>query len=102
MRGPRRDTEDHETRSAAAASNVADDVRAIEFVRRWIPYGGADTYEIFVTFGLTPAEFGRRLHRAMSSPSLALAGTAEVDREAVEREIDRLRGVGSRLSSEGA
>ena len=39
-------------------------VEALAFAARWAPFGGADSNEIFVTFGLTPAEFGERLRRA--------------------------------------
>lgn len=38
------------------------------FALRWVPYGGADSYEIFTTFGLTPMQFAGKLRRAAHSP----------------------------------
>ncbi|GAA1458582.1 hypothetical protein [Williamsia maris] len=43
-------------------------VEALAFAVRWAPFGGADRDEIFVTFGLTPEQFGQRLRRAADHP----------------------------------
>ncbi len=58
-------------RKPDAADNDHDAaVAAIAFARQWLPYGGADSYEIFTTFGLTPAQFAQRLRRALDTPAV--------------------------------
>ena len=43
---------------------------AVAFAVQWLPYGGADSYEVFTTFGLTPPQFAQRLLRALDTPEV--------------------------------
>ncbi|MFE7421651.1 DUF3263 domain-containing protein [Rhodococcus sp. NPDC057529] len=48
--------------------SVIDDVRVVEFARRWLPYGGGTTGDLLVEFGMTPACYLARLGKILSGP----------------------------------
>lgn len=52
------------------SDNDDEAITAVEFAEQWLPYGGADSYEIFTTFGLTPAQFAQRLLQALDTPAV--------------------------------
>lgn len=53
-----------------STSSVIDDTRIIEFARRWLPYGGGNTGDLLVEFGMTPACYIARLGKILDSPAV--------------------------------
>ncbi|RZK94742.1 MAG: DUF3263 domain-containing protein [Rhodococcus sp. (in: high G+C Gram-positive bacteria)] len=51
-----------------STSSVIEDTRIIEFARRWLPYGGGNTGDLLVEFGMTPACYIARLGKILDSP----------------------------------
>ncbi|WP_032374083.1 hypothetical protein [Rhodococcoides fascians] len=47
--------------------NITTDDSIAEFARLWGPFGGGSAEDIFVTFGLSPAEYFRRLRELVRS-----------------------------------
>ena len=41
----------------------------LDFARRWEPFGGADTLEILLLFGLSVDRYKARLHRVLEGQS---------------------------------
>ncbi|WP_280302455.1 DUF3263 domain-containing protein [Nocardia neocaledoniensis] len=63
------------------------DIAVLEFAAVWAPYGGNEA-EAFVQFGLTPAEFHRRLIRLLGTPAarmLTNTTVATLRRQCLER-----------------
>ncbi|WP_328856381.1 hypothetical protein OG579_13770 [Williamsia herbipolensis] len=56
-------------------------IETLRFALRWLPYGGADSYEIFVTFGLTPAQFGHQLRSAAADREAVRATALSSDEQ---------------------
>ncbi|MCQ4122558.1 DUF3263 domain-containing protein [Rhodococcus tibetensis] len=50
-------------------SSVIEDARVIEFARRWLPYGGGNTGDLLVEFGMTPAGYLARLREILDGPA---------------------------------
>ncbi|WP_213575934.1 DUF3263 domain-containing protein [Rhodococcus sp. USK13] len=48
---------------------VIEDMRIIEFARRWLPYGGGTTGDLLVEFGMTPACYIARLDSILARPT---------------------------------
>lgn len=48
--------------------SVIEDMRIIEFARRWLPYGGGTTGDLLVEFGMTPAGYVARLNNILAGP----------------------------------
>ncbi|WP_253663039.1 hypothetical protein [Williamsia maris] len=72
VRTARSETFDMPDRSAAA--NITDDdtgLTTVTFAVCWLPYGGANSYQIFSTFGLTPAQFALELHHDLATQPAA-------------------------------
>ena len=66
-------------------------VEALSFAVRWAPFGGPDSDEIFVTFGLTPEQFGERLQRAADHPeALRHLDLSPTDHAALVAEAHRM------------
>ena len=53
----------------------ADHARLLAFLARWYPYGGGDSRDIFVEFGLTDMEYFVRVFAVLTQRSL----TASLD-----------------------
>ena len=45
-----------------------EDMRIIEFARRWLPYGGGTTGDLLVEFGMTPDCYLARLDSILAGP----------------------------------
>ncbi|MEN0137378.1 MAG: hypothetical protein AAGC80_19670 [Rhodococcus sp. (in: high G+C Gram-positive bacteria)] len=50
------------------SSSVIEDTRLVEFARRWLPYGGGNTGDLLVEFGMTPACYLARLRKILDGP----------------------------------
>ena len=48
--------------------SVIEDAQIIEFARRWLPYGGGNTGDLLVEFGMTPARYVARLGKILDGP----------------------------------
>lgn len=44
------------------AQRSNEEIRALEFAKRWYPYGGGDSEDIMTTFGLDDRTFYTRVH----------------------------------------
>lgn len=67
---------------------VTTDELIAQFVRRWARFDGGPTEEIFVTFGLTPADYYRRLQTLVRTRSDSFAdGLADVFDALCTREL---------------
>ncbi|MEU2006304.1 DUF3263 domain-containing protein [Rhodococcus sp. NPDC019627] len=49
--------------------SALEDLRIIEFARRWLPYGGGTTGDLLVEFGMTPACYVARLDSILAGPT---------------------------------
>ncbi|MFD9664900.1 DUF3263 domain-containing protein [Rhodococcus sp. NPDC059968] len=49
--------------------SAIEDMRIIEFARRWLPYGGGTTGDLLVEFGMTPACYIARLDSILTGPT---------------------------------
>ncbi|MDJ0420129.1 DUF3263 domain-containing protein [Rhodococcus opacus] len=49
--------------------SAIEDMRIIEFARRWLPYGGGTTGDLLVEFGMTPACYIARLNSILAGPT---------------------------------
>lgn len=87
------------SRNRSSRDQGSDEVRSavdiLNFASRWIPYGGADSYEIFTTFGLSPVQFARKLRRAAdSAEARRRADFSHDDHARVLEQADRLDAMG--------
>jgi uracil-DNA glycosylase len=48
--------------------SVIEDAQILEFARRWMPYGGGNSGDLLVEFGMTPAGYRDRLRRILNGP----------------------------------
>lgn len=62
----------------------SDDIRILEFARRWYPYGGGEAEDIMVDFGVSASEFYSRVEY------LLLANRSERIGKSVAREMLRV------------
>ncbi|QTJ67155.1 DUF3263 domain-containing protein [Rhodococcus sp. ZPP] len=49
--------------------SIIEDSRILEFARRWLPYGGGNTGDLLVEFGMTPAGYIARLGEILDGPA---------------------------------
>lgn len=49
--------------------SALEDLRIIEFARRWLPYGGGTTGDLLVEFGMTPACYLAKLESILAGPA---------------------------------
>ncbi|MFF2107121.1 DUF3263 domain-containing protein [Rhodococcus koreensis] len=50
--------------------SAIEDAQILEFARRWLPYGGGNTGDLLVEFGLTPDGYISRLRRILDGPAV--------------------------------
>ncbi|MDV6286935.1 DUF3263 domain-containing protein [Rhodococcus jostii] len=45
--------------------SIIEDAQILEFARRWLPYGGGNSGDLLVEFGMTPACYVARLGKIL-------------------------------------
>lgn len=49
--------------------SIIEDAQILEFARRWLPYGGGNSGDLLVEFGMTPACYVARLGKILDGPT---------------------------------